>query len=172
MKLSFTDSSHATLNYSYNGTSVTKSITRQAFSTQPSCTWSAFDRTFSNNFQDLWWNPNESGWGVNIAHQGDILFATLFDYAADGKGMWLVMPDGTMNSAGNYSGALYSTQGPAFNASPWSPIASSQVGNMSFTFTDGNTGTLTYSVGGVTVTKSIQRQVFGALKTDCGPQDQ
>ena len=85
MSLRFTDANHATLNYSYNGAAVTKSITRQSFSTAPTCVWSAFDRSFSNNFQDLWWNPSESGWGVNVAHQGDILFATLFTYDENGN---------------------------------------------------------------------------------------
>ena len=31
---------------------------------------------------------------------------------------------------------------------------------MSFTFTNGNAGTMTYSIDGVQVTKQIQRQVF------------
>ena len=30
------------------------------------------------DYSDLWWNPNESGWGLNIAHQGDILFTSWF----------------------------------------------------------------------------------------------
>jgi hypothetical protein len=38
---------------------------------------------------------------------------------------------------------------------------------MSFAFTDGNAGTLTYSFNGVTVSKAIQRQVFGPIKTQC-----
>ena len=27
------------------------------------------------NYQGLWWKPSESGWGVNFAHQGDVVFA-------------------------------------------------------------------------------------------------
>jgi hypothetical protein len=38
---------------------------------------------------------------------------------------------------------------------------------MSFVFTNGNAGTLTYTYHGVTVTKPIQRQVFAPLKTQC-----
>ncbi len=168
MQLAFSGNASAVLTYTYNGTSVTKNITRQLFSKPPTCTWSAFDRSLSNNYQDLWWNPSEPGWGVNIAHQGDILFATLFTYAADGKGMWLVMSDGQRGTDGTYSGTLYRTSGPRFNASPWTPIALTAVGTMSFAFRNGNDGTMTYSVGGVQVVKSIQRQVFGVVKTDCG----
>jgi len=169
MKLAFTDANDATLTYSYNGTSVTKSITRQAFAgSPPTCTWSAFDRSFSNNVQDLWFNPNEPGWGVNIAQHGNTIFATLFTYDRNGKGMWLVLPAGEQTADGKFSGPIYTTSGPAFNASPWHSISFNAVGTMTFDFTNGNAGTLTYTVNGVTVTKSIQRQVFGNVRTDCG----
>ncbi|HUI99255.1 MAG TPA: hypothetical protein VLY46_03420, partial [Usitatibacter sp.] len=155
--------------YTYNGTTVTKSITRQPFTTTPpSCQWSAFDRSFSDNMQDLWWNPNESGWGVNIAQHGSTIFATLFTYDRTGKGLWLVLPDGEQTTPGTFTGTIYTTRGPSFDASPWGTISSTAVGTMTFTFTDGDSGTLTYTFDGVTVTKSIQRQVFGTLRTDCG----
>ena len=169
MKLVFSSQNAATLTYSVNGAQVTKSITRQVFSTVPSCGWSAFDRSFATNFQDLWWNPAESGWGVNITHQGDILFATLFTYDASGKGMWLVMSDGVKTGDASYSGDLFVTHGPAFNAVPFSPaaVSNTKVGTMTFSFTNGNAGTMTYSVNGVSVTKSIQRQVFRDIRTEC-----
>ena len=34
-------------------------------------------------YQGLWYNPSEAGWGMNTTHQGNILFATLFIYAAE-----------------------------------------------------------------------------------------
>ena len=35
----------------------------------------------------LWWDlaDAESGWGINIAHQGDIIFVTWYTYDASGK---------------------------------------------------------------------------------------
>ena len=39
----------------------------------------------SLNFQGLWWNApagSESGWGINFAHQGDVIFATWFTHDA------------------------------------------------------------------------------------------
>jgi lysyl endopeptidase len=171
LRVAFAGTGTGTLTYSYLGTNVTKAITRQSFSTAPTCGWSAFDRSFAANFQDLWFNPNEPGWGVNIAHQGNVFFATLFTYDTSGNGMWLVMPNGQRTSVGAYSGQLFRTRGPAFNASPWvlPPNPNELVGHMTFDFTDGNTGTLTYTVDGTSVTKSIQRQVFGDLRTDCEP---
>ena len=29
------------------------------------------------NYTDLWWNAAESGWGINVTHQDQILFATM-----------------------------------------------------------------------------------------------
>lgn len=167
MRLVFSGPNAATLTYSVNGRSVTKAITRQAFRTLPECSWSYFDRSFEGNLQDLWWNPAQPGWGINIAHQEDTLFATLFTYAANGQGLWLVMPDARQDSTGTYSGPLYRTRGVSFDASPWSAIQSTQVGTMSLTFDDGNTGQLNYTIDGVSVSKSIVRQVFSSPRAKC-----
>src|SRR5258708_7072514 len=173
MRFTFTDDKNGVLAYSVGGVQVTKNISRISLATAPTCTWSAFDRSGAGNFQDLWWNSpagSENGWGVNITHQGNTLFATLFTYDSAGQPMWLVMSNGTMSTAGNYSGGLLRTTGPAFNAVPFTPITPAnytQVGTMSFAFTNGNTGTMTYTVNGASVTKQIERLVFGALKTEC-----
>jgi hypothetical protein len=167
MRLAFAGANDATLTYTYNGRAVTKQITRQVFKTLPTCAWSIFDRSFESNVQDLWWNPLESGWGINLAHQEDTLFATLFTYDATGRGLWLVMPEGTPDATGIFRGALYRTRGPAFDAQPWTGITFAQVGTMSLDFAHGNSATLTYTVDGVPVTKSITRQVFSSPKTKC-----
>ncbi|HUP96844.1 MAG TPA: hypothetical protein VM073_02820 [Usitatibacter sp.] len=91
----------------------------------------------------LWWNPAETGWGINTTHQGGILFATLFTYAADGQPLWLVAssltrtmddPYGYGMGMPGYSGALYRTTGPAFNASPWTAFGVDTVGSMTMEF--------------------------------------
>jgi hypothetical protein len=167
MRFTFTGAEAGTLQYTLNGATVTKSITRFAFSTPATCTWSAFDRAGATNYEDLWWTPSESGWGVNISHQGSTLFATLFVYGTGGRPTWFVMSEGLRNISGAYSGKLYRTAGPAFNASPWTPATVTQVGNMSFTFAGGNSAILTYTVDGVSVTKQIQRNTFGMPRTQC-----
>ena len=168
MRLVFSANDQATLTYTFNGSQVTKSITRQVFATPPTCSWSAFDRSFTFNFQDLWWNPPEPGWGLNIAHQGKTMFATLFVYGADGKPTWFVMSNGVRGANFlSFSGPLYRTSGPVFNASPWTGATVTEVGSMSFKFNDGRSGTMTYTVNGVTVTKPIERQVFSSPATDC-----
>lgn len=171
MSVTFAGSDAATLTYTVNGISVTKSITRQVFGTRAAnCTPTTASRASLTNYQDLWWNATESGWGVNVTHQDNTLFATLFTYDATGQGMWLVMPAGFRQADGSYLGDLYQTTGPAFNANPFTPITGANlttVGTMRFRFTSGDSATLTYSVNGSQVTKSVTRQVFSTPVPSC-----
>ena len=116
--------------------------------------------TFSTDYTDLWWNPAESGWGVNVIQQYNTLFVTLFVYGADGTNRWFVASSLT-GSQNTYSGQLYQTSGPAFSA-PFNPgaVVGTPVGSMTFTFTSPYTASLTYTVNGVTVNKTVQRQSF------------
>ena len=169
--LTFTSPDHGTFTFSVNGVTVSKGITRQVFSTQPTCTFGGAMGT-PPNFQDLWWRSpagSESGWGINLTHQGDIIFATWFTYGADGRPMWLVMSDARRTSGNNFSGAIYRTTGPAFDAMPWNPaqVTVTQVGTATLSFGDGNNGTFAYTVDGVSQSKSITRQVFSAPATVC-----
>jgi len=167
MTLKFATNSTGTLSYTVNGTAVTKQISRQVFGTPATCTFTTGNRSTATNYQDLWWNPSESGWGVNVTQQGDVIFATLFDYDLNGQGVWYVLANAPKTAPGVYSGALYRVTGPVFNANPWTTTTPTQVGQMTFTFATGNTGTLAYTVNGIAVTKSIQRQVFGSPTTQC-----
>ncbi len=167
MRVAFSNTTTGTLTYSVDGVNVSKSITREVFSTQPTCTFTSASRNSATNYQDLWWNPNEPGWGVNITHQGDVIFATLFTYDLAGKGTWLVLAHADRTGAGAYSGALYRTHGPVFNASPWVAATSTQVGTMGFSFSNGGVGTLNYTIDGVAVTKAIQRETFASPTSVC-----
>ena len=121
------------------------------------------------NVQGLWWRgPEESGWGVNLTQQGDVLFATWFTYDEQGQPQWLVMSDGRRVEEG-FAGTLYRTRGPAFNAMPFDPsqVAREPVGSATFRFSDADNGTFTYEVGGRTATKAIARQVFSSPMPQC-----
>ena len=45
------------------------------------------------NYEGLWWAVGgaEAGWGINFAHQDDVIFATWFTYNVAGKAWWLTM---------------------------------------------------------------------------------
>jgi len=167
-----TDPNNGTFGYTVNGVTQSKAITRQLFDVVSTCS-AGGTAGARPNYQDLWWRApagSESGWGVNLTHQGDILFATWFTYDAAGKGMWIVMPDGRLDAAtGRYSGKLYRTTGAPFNANPWNPasIAVNEVGSGSFSFTDLNAGTFAYTVNGITQSKAITRQSYAFPATVC-----
>lgn len=167
MRFVFSGAGGATINYSVDGVNVTKTITRQVFGTPPTCTFTE-SRGAATNWQDLWWNSSESGWGLNLTQQGSTMFATLFTYDASGQPVWYVMSGGTRSgTAAIFTGGLYKTAGPVFNASPWTPASAAQVGTMTLNFSAGTLGTLTYSIDGVQVTKNISRQVFANPPTLC-----
>jgi len=170
--LSFTDNDNGTFSYTIAGLTQTKNITREVFGPLPTCSFGILsDLTQAYNYQDLWWAApagSESGWGVNLAHEGDTIFATWFTYASDRSPMWLVTT-ASKTAPGAYSGTLYQTTGPAFNALPFDPsaVVATAVGSASFTFTDGDDGTFAYTVNGETQQKAITRQVFVSPGTVC-----
>src|SRR5271165_575575 len=121
------------------------------------------------NYEGLWWGApagSESGWGMNVAQQGETLFVTWFTYDLSGKAWWLSMSASEV-AAATYSGALYATTGPAFDAVPFDPaqVKRTLVGSATLTFSDSNDGSFAYTVNGVSQTKNITREVFGPLPT-------
>jgi hypothetical protein len=119
------------------------------------------------NYQGLWWaSPagSESGWGLNVAHQGNVIFATWFTYDASGKALWLSMT-ATEGAAGVFSGQMVETHGPAFSAVPFNPalVTRTVVGSGTLTFADASDGTFAYTVNGVSQQKAITREAFGPL---------
>jgi hypothetical protein len=118
------------------------------------------------NYQDLWFNEAEAGWGVNIAQQNETLFATWFIYDSTNQPSWVVMSDGarvTGAAVPTYKGAIYKTTGAFFALPIFTFGGIAAVGEATFTFTDARSGTLTYSINGSSTTKNIVRQTFKAL---------
>jgi hypothetical protein len=119
------------------------------------------------NFTGLWWNApaeSESGWGISLAHQGDVVFAAWFSYDLNGKGRWLVMT--APNIGGNaFAGTLFEVTGPPFDAVPFDPtqVTRTAVGTGTLAFTGADNGTFTYAVNGISQIKAITREAFGPL---------
>lgn len=109
---------------------------------------------------DLWYNPAESGWGVNLIQQNNIVFATLFVYGNDNRATWFVASN-LQGSGSGFTGQLYQTTGPVFTGA-FNPgaVTTTPVGTMTLAFNSISTGTLTYTVNGSQVTKQIQRQTW------------
>jgi serine protease len=175
--LSFTDAGHGTFAYTVNGVTQSKSITRQVFGSLPSCTWGGQpDLSLAANYQDLWWaSPGgiESGWGVNLNHEGNTIFATWFTYDLDGSPMWLVATAVQTTNPAVFTGTLYRTAGARFDAFNPTSVVSTAVGSVVLTFVDGNHASFAYTVqvagmgSPASQTKSITREVFVAPGTTC-----
>ena len=123
------------------------------------------------SYQGLWWNApagSEAGWGINFAHQGDVVFATWFTYDQAGKPLWLAAELHRVDSAA-YSGDVFTATGSPFNAAPFDPAKGVEtvVGTMTVTFDDANNGTFSYTVNGIAQTKAITRQVFASPVPSC-----
>jgi len=122
-------------------------------------------------YQGLWWNApagSESGWGINLNHQKDTIFATWFTYGLDGKPLWMVVA-AVRSAPGVYSGTLYTGTGPPYDAVPFDPagVAPIEVGTATFTFTGSNNATFAYTVNGIAQTKNITRELFAAPVPTC-----
>ncbi len=175
--ITFSDPNNATFSYTLGGVAQTKTITRQLFGTQPICSFGDEPNlALATNYTDLWWaypGGSEAGWGINLTHQDDIIFATWFTFDHDRTPMWLVVQANKI-ATGVYAGAqLFRLSGPSFNQVPFPPLggpggpAGSSVGSARFAFANGNFATFTYTVNGVTQSKAITREVFVPPGTTC-----
>jgi|SRR5688572_8136300 len=120
--------------------------------------------TLGTDFTDLWWGGGaENGWGLNIIHQNNIIFATLYVYNADGTPRFFSASETRATGTNSFSGPLYDTRGTFFGTVPYNAnqFTATQVGTLTLSFSSFNAGTLQYNVGGTTVTKSITRFGFG-----------
>ena len=115
----------------------------------------------TTDVSDIWWVPSESGWGMQLVQNNNFVFATLYIYGSDGTPRWLT---GQLNGVGGFtwSGPLYATTGPSFASPVYDPsiVGYQQVGTMTFHLTDIADGVLTYTVNGISITKSVTRETL------------
>ena len=117
------------------------------------------------SYADIWWNPNESGWGVTFAQQQNTIFATFFIYGPDSKPFWVAsVMTSTANAATEFNGPVYSVVGSPY-AQTFDPstTATTLVGTARVKFITGVRATLTYSINGVQIAKTIERQTLATL---------
>jgi serine protease len=152
--LTYGDFNSAQLSYTINGITGSKSIGRLNVRANNS----------PANLQvgDLWWGGDaQNGWGIHIAQQGGNLFSAWYTYDAAGKTAWYTVQGGGWN--GNvFTGDVYATTGSPWLGVPYvaSAVRANKVGTMTFNFANQNTATMTYTVNGITQSKSIVRQPF------------
>jgi hypothetical protein len=114
---------------------------------------------------DMWWNPDESGWGLNVVQHGGsgVIVATWFVYGTDGKPIWYIVPGGSWANANEFRGSVYRTTGPYFGG-PFDPatVTATLVGTATLGFDPihYDLATAVLNVEGVNLIKQIQRLPF------------
>ena len=173
-KLSFASNGALSFNYTLNNMPAqTKALPRVPIGAgTPVCETTTGSRAGATNYSDIWWNPQESGWGINLFHQDNLMFATWFTYDANGRDTWYTVSRAEAQPDGSFTGAIQQvTAGTPYNQINGAPAFPSggapNVGNMTFRFTNGERGSMTYSIGNVTQTKNFERQQFSAPAQIC-----
>ncbi len=141
-----------TMVWNVNGVAGTKSMQRLHFGggTAPS----------SIDYSDVWWAEN--GWGMAIFQDRATIAFAWYTYDAGGNPMWMLMNQGSFTSANVYKGTVVRATGSQLVGATYNPAlyTPATVGNVTLTFLDANTATFTYTVDGVTQTKTITRMAF------------
>lgn len=124
--------------------------------------------TVGTDYSDLWWNPQESGWGMNIAQQGETAFVTLFVYGPDGKPTWYFASDArvfALDASGSpaFRGTLYRATGPWLGG-PFDPaqVALQPVGQIVIEPRPEARLHLSYTAEGVSFSRDVVRMSFSA----------
>ena len=98
---------------------------------------------------------------MQLVQRGNVIFATLFVYDPVDNPTWYVA---TLQYAGNgtWAGDLYATTGPYFGTVPFNPlnVIATKVGTMTWNGQFVESGTVTYTVNGVTVVKNVVRELL------------
>lgn len=127
----------------------------------PASTSTAVPSTASTT--GLWWNHNESGWGLSISQHGSTAFVAIFTYDAMGQPTWYALPNCSMLSAAGCRGDVYKVSGGSSPTQPWNGSARtvSSAGSATLSFDDAEHGHLSYAINGVSGVKTIEKQSFG-----------
>ncbi len=170
----FTPNADGTMQFSYTlgTTKQTKKVERFLFNAaKTTCSSTTTSRASATNYQDVWFNEAEPGWGLNLAHQGPTLVVAWYTYRADGTPQWITaVTSAAAATPTKFTGALARTTGTTLlniNAAPAIIGAAVSVGTVELNFTDGQTASMTYTLDGITQTKPIKRFVFGSPQTVC-----
>ena len=124
----------------------------------------------------LWFDPNQPGWGLEVAQQGETAFAVLFTYDSNHKPVWYVASNLSNGVDFNelpafMQGTLYRATGPAFSAASFDPhaVGVTAVGTLAITYRMGappGTLALTYSIDGTQYSRDLAPQTWSQSAQD------
>jgi lysyl endopeptidase len=114
------------------------------------------------DYTDLWWDPEEPGWGMTIIQGAtNQVFATWYTYDASGQPTWLVLPGATWKSSTALEGTLFRTTGtPLGRDYEAAKFSVNPAGSGRIEFGPDGRATLAFTVDGRTIVKSIRRMAI------------
>jgi hypothetical protein len=151
VSISFQDHDNGVMSLSIDNLPAEIRITRQVFSKlSPDASMTA-----------LWWNQSESGWGVTLTQQTDVVFVTIFTYDINGRPVWYVASNCLVFGSG-CEGALYEVTGGSAITEAWDDTNKlvKQVGDISFMYHPDDTGTMSFEINGMSGVKELTKQVW------------
>jgi hypothetical protein len=116
----------------------------------------------ASEYTDLWWKPDESGWGVSVVQQEDTAFVMVYAYGSDGRPTWYVASDarisGYVGAQPVFSGALHRARGPALGAA-FDPaqVEMTAAGTLQLETLSRDRLRLHFSADGTSITKELVR---------------
>ncbi|MGQ0800042.1 MAG: RCC1 domain-containing protein [Pseudomarimonas sp.] len=115
-----------------------------------------------------WWKQSESGWGLHVIDQGNLLAPAWFTYDVDGEPTWFLVGGAFAQVDGSFAGDLFQYTGVPF-AQIVGPAAdpANSVGAAVLRFSGDQSLQFSYSVNGVAQTKSMTRFPFGSRDIAC-----
>jgi hypothetical protein len=155
LKITFQGANEATLDYTINGITSSKFISRQPFGPPT--------ETLTANVGDMYWGgPSQNGWGVATLQQYRTFFIVWFTYDAAGLPVWYVLPSSTPTTANTFEGRIYRTTGSAWLGEEYraSQLQVIDVGPFRLRLTNGEPSALEYTVESRTGTLNLMRQGF------------
>jgi murein DD-endopeptidase MepM/ murein hydrolase activator NlpD len=160
MSFTFSSQDAGTVSYTLDGRSITRPIQRLLHGETQGCGFWHGTRKMALNYQDTWWSPSESGWGLFLSHQGSSLTGAMYTYDQDRKGLWMLLQNVTRGGDGAFQGDLMRFTGRPFHSVPFTVDAPIKAGTVRIDFESGDKGTLDFTIYGSRSVKPIERLVF------------
>lgn len=114
------------------------------------------------DYTDLWWDPNDAGWGISIhQHASGLLVATWLTFDVDDNPVWYSLQPGKWIGTATFDGSIYVTHRCARPLARDSEKAvSERVGAGTLAFEDYANGTFSCVLSETAHTRTITRMAY------------
>ncbi|MDR2031876.1 MAG: hypothetical protein LBP86_06435 [Azoarcus sp.] len=148
--ITFHGDNRATFAYNYDGKSGSIDLERFIFAVPET----------RGVYHGWWWDPEQSGMGVNIGHQGNTGAAAWYHFGSDGKATFLMFTGPVEDS--RISAEMYRVSGPE----PGPDYSKGKIeyeypGEATITFSSNDRAVFTYNYEGKSGSINLQRFIFG-----------